>query len=147
MENVYRSTQFGTVIVASLVGSAIFTVALSLLTYWHPVATFIVIILLLCAALFHSLTIEINASELRCFFGFGIVSKRFPLSEIAAAVPVRNRWYYGWGIRLSLSGWMFNVSGLEAIELRLKSGIRFRIGTDKSQEVADVINRLKSGSI
>jgi len=39
-------------------------------------------------------------------------------------------WLVGWGIRWTGSGWLFNVSGLDAVELSLKSGRRFRIGTD-----------------
>ena len=78
--------------------------------------------------LFRSLTIELNYSELRCYFGDGLISRRFPLSEIVSASPVRNRWYYGWGIRLTPSGWMFNVSGLEAVELTFVSGNSIRMG-------------------
>ena len=43
---------------------------------------------------------------------------------------VRNKWIYGWGIRRLPGGWMYNVWGLDAIELDLVSGKRFRIGTD-----------------
>ncbi len=44
--------------------------------------------------------------------------------------PVRNSWWYGWGVRKVPGGWMYNVWGYDAIELELASGKVFRIGTD-----------------
>ena len=35
------------------------------------------------------------------------------------------------------SGWMFNVSGLDALELVLANGKRFRIGTDNPNDVIE----------
>ena len=52
---------------------------------------------------------------------------------------MRNEWYYGWGVRLTPYGWMFNVSGLDAVELTFESGKRFRIGTDRPGEVIDAM--------
>jgi hypothetical protein len=85
--------------------------------------------------MFCCLTIEIDERQLRCFFGPGLIRRTIAVHEIVAARPVRNRWYYGWGIRLTPSGWMFNVSGLDAVELSLASGARFRVGTDRPGEV------------
>ncbi len=42
-----------------------------------------------------------------------------------------NRWYYGWGIRLTPHGRLYNLSGLEAVEVQLNTGKKFRIGTDE----------------
>ena len=39
-------------------------------------------------------------------------------------------------------GWMFNVSGLDAVELSLASGARFRIGTDRPGEVMVALGRV-----
>ncbi|RMG47018.1 MAG: hypothetical protein D6718_04510 [Acidobacteria bacterium] len=89
----------------------------------------------LAAWLFGSLTVEIDEERLSVRFGPGIVRRRIPLSSIRAARPVRNRWYYGWGIRLTPHGWLFNVSGLRAVELEFHSGRRFRIGTDEPERL------------
>jgi hypothetical protein len=35
--------------------------------------------------------------------------------------------------------WVWNVSGLDAVELTLRSGRRFRIGTDEPEELAKAI--------
>ena len=44
------------------------------------------------------------------------------------------------------SGWMFNVSGLDAVELELVNGKRFRIGTEDPSEVVEAIERSQAGS-
>jgi len=132
---VYRRTQLGTVTVAAVGGAAVLTVVLSVATGWHPVSIAVLAILVAALVLFHSLTIEIDRERLRCCFGPGLIRRTIPLHEIVAARPVRNRWYYGWGIRLTPTGWMYNVSGLEAVELSLASGGCFRIGTDRPDEV------------
>jgi plasmid stabilization system protein ParE len=53
---------------------------------------------------------------------------------------------YGWGIRLTPSGWMFNVSGLDAVELTLRSGKRFRIGTDDPRDVIQALEKARGSS-
>jgi len=95
--------------------------------------------LALAAILFGSLTTEIADGELRCRFGIGLIRKRIPLRHVVAVEPVRNRWFWGWGIRYTPQGWLFNVSGLDAVELSLVGGRRLRIGTDEPDELARAI--------
>ena len=137
----YRTTQPGTLLVAILVVSLAVVSAIGSSTGWHPVVAVVAAMLGLILIVFRSLTIEIDETELRCWLGDGLVRRRFPLSEIASARPVRNKWYYGWGIRWIPTGWMFNVSGLDAVELTLSSGKRFRIGTDRPGEVIEALRR------
>jgi hypothetical protein len=61
---------------------------------------------------------------------------RLSLSEIESVSPVRNRWWNGWGIRTAPGFRLYNVSGFDAVELRLKSGEVQRIGTDDPQGLA-----------
>lgn len=139
----YRRTQKGTLLVVVLLGGIASVWAIGVWGSWHPVIPVVEAILLLVLVLFRSLTIEVDRAELRCFFGGGLIRRRFPLSRIESAKPVRNKWYYGWGIKLTPTGWMFNVSGLDAVELTLHSGKRFRIGTDRPLEVVEAIDRLR----
>lgn len=99
----------------------------------------IVLVILLIASLMATLTVEVDDSLVRIKFGVGLIRKSFRLEEIASAQPVRNRWWWGWGIRLYPGGWLYNVSGLDAVELVMKNGKRFRIGTDEPQALADFI--------
>lgn len=143
----YRHTQFGTLTVASVVAAIAVLVWIAMSTGWHPASILVLVILVILLTLFCSLTVTIDRRELRCFFGPGLIRRRFALADIVAAVAVRNRWYYGWGIRLTPSGWMFNVSGLDAVELELVSGNRFRIGTDEPGKLIRAIKQGKAGSV
>ena len=93
----------------------------------------IVVVLAVALALFASLTVEIDAEHLRIRFGIGLIRKRFPLDQIDTCRPVKNPWIYGWGIRLTPHGWLYNVSGQEAVELKMKNGKTCRIGTDEPE--------------
>jgi len=52
---------------------------------------------------------------------------------------VRNRWWNGFGIRMRPGFRLYNVSGLDAVELRLKSHEVRRIGTDDPQGLAEAL--------
>jgi hypothetical protein len=88
---------------------------------------------------FHSLTVRIDREFLRVRFGVGLVRVRYRIFDVRTAEPVRNRWWWGWGIRLLRSGLLFNVSGLRAVELVLRSGAVRRIGTDEPETLARAI--------
>ncbi len=92
------------------------------------IMTFIVFIL----ASFSTLTVSIDEKYIRIKFGYGIFSKCFSMSDISSVKQVKNCWYYGWGIRLWPRPymWIYNVSGFDAIELTMKNGKVYRIGTD-----------------
>ena len=93
------------------------------------------IALAIMLALFTSLTIKCDNRELIFYFGPGVIKKRIPYDQISSAAKVRNRWFYGWGVRWYGPGWLYNVSGLDAIELVLKNGKQLRIGTDEPDEL------------
>ena len=80
-----------------------------------------------------------NNSYRHTQFGIGIIRKVFDLAGIIDVQTVVNKWYYGWGIRLTPHGWLFNVSGLQAVEITSKSGKKYRIGTDQPEKLAAVV--------
>jgi len=53
-----------------------------------------------------------------------------------SAKTTKNHWYYEWGIR----GWLwpkmriYNVSGFDAVEIKVKNGKTYRIGTDEPKK-------------
>jgi hypothetical protein len=81
--------------------------------------------------LFGSLTVRVDEQLVRWHFGIGLIRKRLPTRAIRAFMAVRTPWYYGWGIRFTPRGWLYNVSGTAAIELVLEDGKRVLIGTDE----------------
>jgi len=95
---------------------------------------------LIILGMFYRLQVEVDGREIRLNFGWGIIHRRIPLDGVAAVRIVNNKWWYGWGIRLTPAGWMWNIRGLQAVELEYKNGKRFRIGTDEPEDLAGAIN-------
>ena len=141
--NTYRRTQFGTVIVITTV--AVMSLAAAWLAGTATIAWLILGSLVVLLALFASLTVEIDTEHLRIRFGIGLIRKRFPLDQIDTCRPVKNSWIYGWGIRLTPHGWLYNVSGQEAVELKMKSGKTCRIGTDEPEILTAALQEALDG--
>jgi hypothetical protein len=97
------------------------------------------VVLLITLALFYKLTITIKEETLCASFGIGIIRKRVSVAEIAACGPIRIRWWYGWGIHLTPYGWLYNVSGLDAVAITLRNGRKFALGSDDPQGLANAI--------
>src|SRR3989344_9069986 len=106
--------------------------------------TAIMALILFILVSFSTLTVFIDEQFLKIRFGWGIFRKNFPLSEIAAIKRVKNHWYYGWGIILWLwpKMWIFNVSGFDAIELTMKNGKIYQIGTDEPEKLEAAIKQV-----
>jgi len=96
-------------------------------------------VLLVVAYLFSSLTVEIVDNGLRWHFGPGFWSYRLALRDIEGIAAVRNRWLNGFGIRTRPGFRLYNVSGLDAVELRLRSNEIRRIGTDDPKGLAEAL--------
>ncbi len=92
---------------------------------------------------FTTLNVMINKNYLKIKFGYGIFRKKFSLQEITSAKAVKNHWYYGWGIRWWLwpKMWIYNVSGFDAVEIKMKNNKIFRIGTDEPQVLESAIKQ------
>lgn len=134
----YRHTQVGYVTLVVLLVVALAVVALASPSA-RPVTIGVAILLAVCAVLFSSLTVEVTHDELRFHFGPGFWRKRFALFDVAAANPTESYWLEGWGIRITPRGMLYNVSGTEAVEIELRSGQRFRIGTDEPEALAQAL--------
>jgi hypothetical protein len=91
------------------------------------------------AWLFSSLTVEVNDNELRWHFGPGLWTYRVARADIDSVRSVRNSWLNGFGIRMRPGFRLYNVSGLDAVELRLKTGDIRRIGTDDPNGLASTL--------
>jgi len=92
---------------------------------------------------FTSLSVTIDQQFLKIQFGYGLYKKSFILSEITSVKEVKNHWYYGYGVRVWWWPymWIYNVSGFDAVEIILKNGRRYRVGTDEPQKLAEALRR------
>ncbi len=140
----YRHTQPGTLMrVTFAVAILGFLVGAMLAGASDPtmmaVLLVLALVMFLVMLLFHSLTVEVARGYLVIRFGVGLIRKRWALQDIDGAEAVENRWWYGWGIRITPHGWLFNVSGSDAVQVRLVSGKQVRIGTDEPAKLQAAI--------
>jgi hypothetical protein len=142
LDEIYRHTQCGTVIV-STIGLA---VAVTAAASWDVAAAptlAAVAFLVLCVLLFGTLTVGVSRSAVTIRFGIRLIRRTFKVREIRAVQVVRNQWFFGWGIRRLWRGWLYNVSGLSAVEIELADGSAHRIGTDEPEALAGAIARAR----
>lgn len=140
MRKKYKHTQIGYLLLFIYSVVILFISYLAIVTHFNPIVLAVLIILLITLALFPTLTVTVDDRLVKLYYGLGLIHKQFLLKEIETFRPVKNPWYYGWGIRYTPRGWLFNVSGLSAIELHMKSGKQYRIGTDEPAGLAQAID-------
>ena len=109
------------------------------------ITVMVAVILGIVVVLFHSLTVRISRSDIALSFGVGVIRKRFPIGDIRSVRIARNRWYNGWGIRMIRGGWLYNVSGFDAIEIQLKNERKYRIGTDQPKKLLAAVESALAG--
>ncbi len=83
------------------------------------------ILLILAIIFFGTLTVEMDEEFVRLRFDIGWIEKKINLADVNGQRIIRNKWYYGWGIRYTPHGVLYNVSGLETVEVQLKIVKRF----------------------
>ncbi len=143
----YQHRQTGMLTRAAFVfGAAVVVIALLLAPESRYAMGPALVLMTLGAWLFGSLSVEVRGREIAVWFGPGLIRRRIRLEDVAGVRVVRNHWYNGWGIRLIPSGWMFNVSGFDAVELELRNGHRFRIGTDEPRRLAAAVEEARRRS-
>ena len=154
----YEHTQFGGVVfrflvLALLAVSAGLTAAAGSLVALAIVGITAVVV---AGALvvFGRLTVRTTDEGLLIFFGWGWPRRRLAWTDGIAARVVRNRWWYGWGIRgirtgpltAGRSGTLWNVWGLDAVEIDLSNGRILRVGTDEPDQLLQaVLERIPAG--
>ncbi len=127
--------------------SAVVLVLLVALARMIPILTAQLIIAAVCVVLafasvmMSALTVTIADGALEFHFGAHVWGKTLPLSDIASAAVVRNSPLYGWGIHLYPGGWVYNVWGLDAVEVTRRNDSRFRLGSDEPGRLAAAIER------
>ena len=89
---------------------------------------------------FSRLTVTVTRAELHLAFGLGRPCRTFERARIASAEPHRIPWWYGFGIRRTPKGWMWNVRGLDTVLITHTDGA-FLVGTDEPERLAATLSR------
>ena len=95
--------------------------------------------LLLPLLMFHCLAVRVTTEDVGVSLGIGLVRRTVPVAESESVQAIRTRWYNGWGIKKVRHGWLFNVSGFDAVELGLTRKRRLLVGTDEPKKLLAAI--------
>jgi hypothetical protein len=136
MSERYRHTQIGWTLIVLVV--AVVLAELTVVAFSEPRGTLtlalsgaFVAVVAVMLALFSTLTVVVDDRAVRVLFGLGSLRREVMLADITAARKVRNHWYAGWGVRIIPRGRLYNVGGLDAVELEMDNGRVVRVGTDQ----------------
>jgi energy-coupling factor transporter transmembrane protein EcfT len=140
----YEHTQVGYVIIIAVMVVVVLIAVLMAREGFHPAPLVVMVILLALLVMFSSLTVIIWQDRIEVRFGPGLVRKVFKLADIVSSRIVKNQWYYGWGMRITSHGPLYNVSGLQAVEIIFANGTQFRIGTDVPLELQAALEKALS---
>lgn len=137
----YKHTQPGNLIIYTTCFVVILFAIILTKAKFNIGILFLMIFIILLLASFSTLTVLIDGKNLKIKFGYGLFKKTFKLDNIKKAKAVKNRWYYGWGIRVWFWPymWIYNVSGFDAVEIKMKNNKIYRIGTDEPKKLEKVI--------
>ena len=144
MQETYKHTQNGSLMIWIMGLSILVCILTAMAIPQYPmfgliITGFTVAVLAVCLILFFSLTVEIDGESLVFWFGPGLIRKPIALDQVTHCTIVRNKLIHGWGIRHYGNGWLYNVSGFEAVEVELRSGKQLRIGTDEPAQLHEAI--------
>ncbi|MBM66526.1 MAG: hypothetical protein CMH55_09860 [Myxococcales bacterium] len=107
----------------------------------NPVAGLIMIVAAgILFLLFGSMTVRVDHEVLQFHLGRGLLRKRIPLTNLRSWQPIESHWLHGYGIRRYAGGWMYRVSGQQAVELHLLNGGQLRLGTDEPETLCAVLS-------
>jgi hypothetical protein len=104
---------------------------------WMTYALFAIVVA--AFAMFGWLVVEVSAESVDVRFGVGLVRRRIDVADIAACQRMRTRLWWGWGLHWTPAGWLYNVSGRDAVRLELRSGRAVMIGSDDAPGLAAAV--------
>jgi len=106
-----------------------------------PYASLAIVVVTL---LFSSMTVRVTPHHLEWWFGIRGLGRKIPLDEIESLAPIHTTIFEGWGIHLTWHGWVWNISGTSAVQVRLRSGTRFAVGSPEPAAVIAAVERARA---
>src|SRR6266540_3529495 len=88
--------------------------------------------------------VEVDDDTIDVRFGVGLVGRRFDVADVRGCERIRTRVWWGWGLHWTPSGWLYNVSGRDAVRLELASQRAVMIGSDDAQGLVRAVEAARS---
>ena len=136
MNERYRHTQLGWTLIVLVV--AVVLAELTIVAFRSSPGTLalalsgaLVAVAAVMLTLFSTLTVVVDDHAVRLWLGLGSLRREVMLADVSAARKVRNHWHAGWGVRIIPRGRLYNVGGLDAVELEMDNGRVVHVGTDQ----------------
>lgn len=142
----YKHTQIGYFLITVYGSLILIIIPLYIFTDFKLQAMIGLFIMLIALGIFAAMTVKVSDQKMKIQFGLGAIRKEFLIRDIETFREVKHPWHYGWGIRYTPRGWIFRVSGNSGIELQMKSGKLYQVGTDEPQKLAEALNQAFKGS-
>jgi len=134
--NVYRHRQLGWGVGSATVAALVLATALVQSLSEQTIATagwmvYALYALIVAAfVLFGWLVVEVDARAIDVRFGVGLIGRRFDVADVRRCDRIRIGIWWGWGVHWTPSGWLYNVSGRDAVRVEFASQGAVMIGTD-----------------
>ncbi len=146
MSTEYRHSQPGWVLIVTSVILAGAGVAVKILAKGPPeiIAYWLALIGVVIFVFGYRMAVEVKDAFLTFCFGAGIFRKKIAIGDIAYCEPFKGV-VCGWGIHTTGDGWLYNVSGMKAVTIVLKSGKKMHIGTDEPHQLIEAVNSAVRG--
>lgn len=90
----------------------------------------------------YKLRVSVEDKQLTISYGVGLFKKRFDLLDIKNVSMIKNKWYCGWGVRISSEGTIYNISGFEGVKIDFRSGVSIIVGTNEPLELYQALKKL-----
>lgn len=148
----YKHTQISYPMIIITISLLIFFISNYIIALNEPISydswanllvNIVMILIVFIVASFISLQVSIDDKYLKIKFWYGIYKRSFLLEDIVSVEKVKNHWYCGWGIRICF--WpkriIYNIAWFDAVEIKMKNGKIYRIGTDESEKLANEIKK------
>ena len=141
MKTIYNNTQIWKLPIIFFLWFNIFFLIISIINKEFLSLSILSVVFLICLLLFYKLNISINESKIHLKYWIWLIQKSFLLNEIKSVKIVKNKWYYGWGIRVLFFPMIviFNISWLDAIEIVMSNNNVFRIWSNDVEKLSEVV--------
>lgn len=111
-----------------------------------PLSAYLILLFVFISVflIFYKLKIVVDQSTIHIVYGVGFVHIKIKPETIHSVKVVKVPWMYGWGIRFTNKGMLYNIQGRRAVELYYRTNgkeKRVWIGSDDPASLKDFIEK------